>query len=238
MTVSYNYGQLQSQIAYELGQRNDLLAIPANSGLALNPIQQAIQNAIAKWEREHFYFDEVEVLNSNAAPTISTVVGQEFYTASTWAVIANQVRIDKIWILISQNRYTLNPRQEQYLADTSVNPNNTGQPVDYSYYAKTIRLYPIPNGVYPISIEGTQKITNLVLPTDSNFWTTDAADLIKAEAKADLLDNVLKQTDLADRQRALIYGNPANPYDVGFLDALRSENVQRIAVTKTRPTYF
>lgn len=241
MPVTYTYGQLQSQIAYELGQRVDLLSVPvmsAGTALALSPIQQAIQNAIAKWEREHFYFDEVEVLNTVSAPTIATVQGQEFYTSSTWAFLTNQVRIDKIWVLISNNRYTLNPRQEQYLADTSVNPSNTGQPVDYSYYAKTIRLYPIPDGNYPISVEGTQKITTLVNASDTNFWTTEAADLIKAEAKYDILANTLKQDDLANDQIALIYGNPSVPTHVGYLDALRSENVQRIAATKVRPTFF
>lgn len=238
MPVSYTYGQLQSQIAFELGQRTDLLSIPSGSGLALSPIQQAIQNAIAKWEREHFFFNEVETLNSNTMPSISTVQGQEFYTSATWALLTNEVHIDKIWVLISQNRYTLTPRSEQYLADTSVNPNNTGQPVDYSYYAKTIRLYPIPDGNYPISIEGTQKVASLVNTSDSNIWTTEAADLIKAEAKMDLMMNVLKQTDLAAVQVALIYGDQSNPYAVGYLDALRSEGVQRPAILKTRPSYF
>lgn len=230
MAVSYNYAQLQSQIAFELGQRNDLLVIPSGSGLALNPIAQAIQNAVAKWEREHFYFNEIEAIN-----TAATVVSQEFYTSSTWAFIAAQIHIDKIWILVSNNRYSLNPRTEQYISDTSLNPAVQGQPIDYSYYAKTIRLYPIPDGAYQISVEGTQKFSTLSASTDSNSWTTDAADLIKAESKIDLLENTLKQTDLADRQRLLVYGTDNT---MGFIDALRSEGVQRSATLKNRASYF
>lgn len=233
MSVSYNYGQFQSQIAYELGQRTDLMSIPSGSGLALSPIQQAIQNAISKWEREHYYFNEVESIN-----VVNTVVGQEFYTFSSWPFITQQIHIDKIWVLISGNRYSLNPRTEQYLSDTSLNPNVQGQPIDYAYYAETIRLYPIPDGAYPITIEGTQRKSTLVNTADSNSWTTDAADLIKAEAKLDLLTNVLKQTDLAATQKNLIYGDPMNPQDMGYIHALRSEGVQRPAILKNRANYF
>jgi len=238
MAVSYNYGQLQAQIAFELGQRTDLLSIPAGSGLALSPVQQAIQNAIAKWEREHFYFNEVEAIN-----TCNTSKGVEFYTAtapagSPWSFIAAQIHIDKIWVLISNNRYSLNPRTEQYLSDTSLNPSVQGQPIDYAYYAETIRLYPIPDGIYPITIEGTQRFSTLQNSSDSNSWTTDAADLIKAEAKMDLLNNVLKQSDLAQVQKNLIYGDPMNPQDQGYIHALRSEGVQRPAQLKARAHYF
>jgi hypothetical protein len=233
MPVSYTYAQLQSQIAFELGQRTDLLSIPSGSGLALNPIAQAIQNAIAKWEREHFYFNEIEAIN-----TVSTVVGQEFYTSANWAFIAAQIHIDKIWVLISNNRYSLNPRTEQYISDTSLNPSVQGQPIDYAYYAETIRLYPIPDGVYQITVEGTQKFSSLANSSDSNSWTTDAADLIKAEAKLDILTNILKQPELALTQKNLIYGDPMNMQEQGFIHALRSEGVQRPAKLKNRANYF
>lgn len=233
MAVSYNYGQLQAQIAFELGQRTDLLTIPSGSNLALSPIQQAIQNAIAKWEREHFYFNEIEAINN-----VNTVVGQEFYTTVTWPFIAAQIHIDKIWVVISNNRYSLNPRTEQYIADTSLNPSVQGQPIDYSYYAETIRLYPIPDGAYPITIEGTQRFSTLVKTSDSNSWITDAADLIKAEAKFDILINILKQIELANSQKNLIYGDPMKPQDQGFIHALRSEGIQRPATLKARANYF
>lgn len=302
MSVTYTYGQLQSQIAYELGQRFDLMDIPSGSNLALSPIQQAIQNAIAKWEREHFYFNEqgalqtftsdqivtetgsgfltedgqavvveststtgnfltesgavittesgsaisVENPGSGGGPStksavmtsLATVTGQEFYDQYTWAYLLSSIHIDKIWVFISGNRYSLNPRTEQYMSDTSLNPNVTGQPIDYSYYAEAIRLYPIPNGVYPITIEGTRRYSTLVNSTDANVWTQDAADLIKAEAKRDIYMNTLKDKAQADGQSILIYGDPGNAQDVGFIHALRSEGVQRPAVLKAKGWYF
>lgn len=233
MSVSYNYQGLQNQIAYELGFRSDLLLVPAGTNLTLTPIQQAIQNAIAKWEREHFYFNEVTSVN-----TFNTVVGQEFYTSSSSAFLGTNPHLDKVWVFISGNRYSLNSRTEQYMSDTSLNPSVQGQPIDYSYYAETLRLYPIPDGAYPITLEGTKRFATLSAGGDSNVWTTDAADLIKAEAKMDLLENVLKQADLADRQKKLIYGDPMIPTDHGYLDALRSESIQRPAVGKMRAMYF
>lgn len=302
MSVSYNYGQLQNQIAYELGQRFDLLTIPTGTNLALSPIQQAIQNAVAKWEREHFYFNETGALQSftsnqivtetgsgfvtedgqavdvesvlptgdfltetgaiittetgeaivgentgsggggstrtRVMTTLSTATGQEFYDATSWPQIGTQPHIDKMWVFISGNRYSLNPRTEQYLSDTSLNPNVYGQPIDYAYYAEAIRLYPIPDGDYPITIEGTRRFTNLSASTDSNVWTTDAADLIKAEAKRDIYMNILKDKAQADGQSILIYGDPSNPQDQGYIHALRSEGVQRPAVLKARAWYF
>lgn len=233
MSVSYTYGSLQNQIAYELGNRTDLLSIPAGTNLALSPIQQAIQNAIAKWEREHFYFNEIEAINN-----FNTVVGQEFYTSAASALIGTSPHFDKVWVSISGNRYSLNPRTEQYLSDTSLNPSVQGQPIDYALYAETMRLYPIPDGAYPITFEGTRRFTTLVLPTDANVWTQDAGDLIKAEAKLDLYENILQENDRADRMRVLIHGNPQRAEDTGLLYALMSEGVQRTAVGKIRAMYY
>lgn len=231
MAVSYTYQGFCNQIAYELGYRNDLLSVPSGfTGIALSPIQQAVQNAIAKWERERFYFNEITSINN-----FSTVVGQEFYTSASSSIIGTSPHIDRVWVLVSSNRYTLNPRTEQYLSDTSMSPTSQSQPVDYAMYAETMRLYPIPDGAYPISFEGTQRFALLALPSDTNIWIQDAANLIKAEAKADLLDNVLKQTDLADRQRAQIYGVGDFP---GYLTDLRSETAQRVAGNKIRASYF
>lgn len=232
MAVTYTYIGFQNQIAWELGQRTDLLTVPAGSNLILSPIQQAIQSAIAKWEREHFYFNEVEDING-----FSTVQGQEFYTSADYAPIGTNIHLDKIWVLISSNRYSLNPRTEQYLSDTSLNPSVQGQPIDYALYARTLRLYPIPDGAYPVTFEGTKRFAMLSADTDTNVWLQDAADLIKAEAKLDLLTHTLKRADQAKIQKNAIYGDPDDPRDHGYLYALQSENVQRTP-GKMRANYF
>lgn len=217
------YGDMQARIADELGGRSDLSS----------QIQLAIQTAIAKWERERFYFNELRAANA-----FSTVQGQEFYGATDYAPLATLAHLDKVTVLVSGNRYTLSPRLAQYLEDISVNPIVQGQPVDYAYYAEQLRLYPIPDNAYAISLLGTTRFAALANTGDSNPWTLDAEALIRCEAKTDLYENTLQQPDLADRMRVLIHGDPTRPGHRGYLYALKAETARRAAVSHMRPSYF
>lgn len=232
MTVSATYIQLQRQIADELGDRQDLLSPLSDSNLSLSPIQNAIQSAVSKWEREPFYFNEVYSQN-----LFDTVSGQEFYTSAAAAAVASSPGMLKLHVLISQNRYPLNPRTWQYLEDISPNPAVRGQPVDYAYFAEQIRFYPIPDAAYPITISATQRVANLSADVDHNVWTEDAFDLIRSEAKLILAQDVLSDDDLATRCRMAIYGNPGVRGERGYLYALKAESTRR-ARSKIRASYF
>ena len=157
MSISATYLIMQQMIADELGDRQDLLTPLADSALTTSPIQNAIQSAIALWEREPFYFNEYY-----ASPLFSTVANQEFYTVSDNAAIATLPKIDKIHILVNSNRYTLYARTWQYLEEISVNPAVvTSIPIDYAYFAEQIRIYPIPDGAYPLTFNANQRLTAL-----------------------------------------------------------------------------
>lgn len=226
MAVSTTFGQMQTTIASEVGGRSDLAT----------QIQNSIQTAIAKWERERFYFNEVNDTNG-----FSTTSGKEFYTASDYALIGSMVHIDKIHALVSNNRYTLEPRTWQYIEDYAVNPTVQAPPTgisDYAYYGETLRFYPIPDGAYPITLSGTKRLTALALTSDANAWTQDAEALIRTEAKLDLYLNVIKDADQAGLMKIQIYGDPSDPRTVGYLDALQGETFKRQAVPKVRATYF
>src|ERR1051325_6578672 len=109
MAISATYLQLQQAIADEIGDRTDLLSPLSDSGLTLSPIKNAIQSAIAKWEREPFYFAE-----AYTTTLFTTVASQEFYTTSDAAAIAPTPDIEGLHITISGNRFRLNPRTWQY----------------------------------------------------------------------------------------------------------------------------
>lgn len=229
MSVSTTYGDMQTTIAFELGNRTDILA---NAPVIL---QAAIQTAIAKWERIRFYFNELNAIN-----IFNTVAGQEYYSSSDYAGIATIAHIDKIWALVSNNRYFFVPRTMQYLDEVSVNPNVAAPSVgvDYAYYAETLRFYPIPDGSYPISIQGTKRFSALSASTDSNVWTQDAEALIRTEAKLDLYLNYLKDTEQAQLMKMQIYGDPTVPESIGYLKALQGETFTRMAVPAVRGTFF
>lgn len=240
MTISATYIQMQQQIADELGDRQDLLAPLADSGLTLSPIQNAIQSAVSKWEREPFYFLEsyqtLFTTNGNIPVGLS---GQEFYTSADGAAIATAPNIVKLRVLVNDNRYTLTKRTWSYLEDISVNPNVTSSyPSDWSYFGEQIRLYPIPSQAIPVQGSYDQRLTNLVNNSDSNVWTQDAFDLIRSEAKLILAREVLHDADIAAESMMAIYGSPQNPKERGYLRALKAENTRRTSARRTRPTYF
>lgn len=230
MAISADYITLQRAVADELGGRTDLLSPLSDSNLTLSPIQNAIQSAVAKWEREPFYFNE-----GYEQALFSTVPGTEFY--ATPALIATAPRIMQIHILVNANRYTLNVRNWQYLEDISNSPAVTGMPTDYAYFQELLRFYPIPNGAYPLTLSVTARQSALAADGDANCWTQDAYDLIRSEAKLILAREVLFDDEISARMQMAIYGNPQVRQDRGYLYALKAESTRR-AKSRITPSQF
>jgi hypothetical protein len=222
MAISRTYGQIQKQIADELGDRQDLLSPLSDSTVTLSPIKNAIQSAVSKWERESFYFNEAYTQN-----LFSTISGQEFYGVGGSSVIATSPYLLRLHVLVDGNRYPLILRTWDYLDDISSTPTGGGMPVDYAYFAQQLRFYPIPDAAYAITISGTNRVPALVSDDDANIWTSDAFDLIKSEAKLILAREVLFDDDLAARMERAIYGDPMNPRERGYLSVLKSETMRR-----------
>ncbi len=232
MTISATYIQLKRQIADELGDRTDLLSPLSDSSLTLSPIENAIQSAVAKWEREPFYFNE-----TYTTTWFTTVAGQELYTTADAATIPTTPMINELRILISGNNYTLTKRSWQYLDDMSVSPTNRGQPQDWAYFAEQIRVYPIPDAAYPVTASRTTRPTALSADSDANVWTQDAFDLIRSEAKLILALEVIHDAALAKEMGIAIYGDPTMPQVRGYLSALKAETTRR-ARSRIKPTPF
>src|SRR5574337_1613473 len=120
MTISYGtYGQLKYQIADEMEDRQSWLSYFADSQQPASApggyIQNAIRQAIAKWERERFYFNELvqETLPGQASYPWMTQQGQEYYSATSAPVawsnpsLAQIAKIDKMWVFINGERYAI-----------------------------------------------------------------------------------------------------------------------------------
>lgn len=238
MSIDGNYITLQRQIADECGDNQALLSPLSDSALTTSPIQNAIQSAIAKWEREPFYFNDLRFEPTASSP-FQTVAGQEFYSASDYAGLATIAAIKSVRVLIGGNRYPLQQRDSNYMNNVSVNPDNTGQPIDYSFDANQMRLYLIPDNAYPLGLTGTLRLAALSGNTDANAWTQDAYDLIRCEAKLILAREVIYDEDIEANSKRAIYGTPDDPSDRGYLYALKAETTRRHANrTRIRPTHF
>jgi len=224
MPISTTYLLLASQIADELGGRTDLLSPLSGSGLTLSPIKNAIQSAVAKWERVPFYFNE-----AYSTSWFSTAAGTEVYTSASLAAIATVANIQRLRITSSNTRTHLIRRTWAALEDksTSIASADRAQPKEWAYAAQQIRFYPIPDAIYVIGATYTQRLAALSADGDTNVWTQDGADLIRAEAKLILALEVLHDLEMAARMRLAIYGDPADPRTKGYLQILLDETERR-----------
>ena len=226
-SVPNTYGAMQTRIQYEV------LGSPT-----LSDIQYAIQDAIAEYERETFWFNDMRTYGNVAGSqsNLATVQGQEFYSAVDLPALATAPHIRKMMVFAFNNRYPLTERTQQWIDDQSLSRTWYGLPTDWCWQANSIRLYPIPDGAYPLIYDGTIRFPPLVKATDYNCWTNEAEWLIRAEAKRLLFINVTRDSTQADAMELEILGNPRTGRQ-GALAQLRRESMRRAGGTgRMRPS--
>ena len=182
------YLTMINRIANEVG---NVSAASATTSPALAEIKSAILSAIDHYTRQPFYFLE------SRAETFSTVAGQEYYGAADLAAIPDIARIDEMTITVNSTRTRLCRQPFNYIDERNAISTIAGRPVDYCYYAKQIRLSPIPDAAYTIRVAGDIRLAALSADADTNVWMTDAERLIRFRASHDLWSNVLRDNDAA-----------------------------------------
>ena len=208
------YGAMQTRIADEL-HRTDLTA----------RIQKAILSAVAHYERRRFYFSETSF-------TFATVAHQEVYTTSDAAAIATSPELERLRANINGTRTPLVKVNWQDMDDKSSLATSYAQPGEWAYRAKSIRLYPIPDGVYTVTAYSVPRLTALSADADTNAWTEDAEELIRMHSKRDLLMN---QLGITGREKEYVeWGNAER----AALSALNAETASREATGFLAPTEF
>lgn len=186
-----NYGQLKAAIADDLN-RDDLTAV----------IADFLADRIRYYERDFFFA-------SNQTVTFTTIVGQAAYPFPDSVVNPRLVRMlyYSNWQLLSEVSYS-----DILAYDTNV-PSTQSPPSCWAPFGLLIRLYPVPDGVYPIELTGAGKLP--IPPNDSvsNWWTTDGAMLLRYATSAQIRAIRLRdpdgaQVDLiaADRERINLLG--------------------------------
>ena len=125
------YGVLKTRVG------NEVLGAVTNDDVAM-----AVQDAIAEYERQDFWFSEMRfygVTGSDSA--LTTVPGKEFYAQGDMLTLPNWSHISKIMVLAFNNRYTLRERTPQWIDDQSISPTWQGLPTDWSWSSGALRLY-------------------------------------------------------------------------------------------------
>jgi hypothetical protein len=208
------YGTMQARVGNEALGR-------ASAG----DIRNAIQDAIAEYERESFFFNDMRTFNDAGLATIN---GKEFYSADDLPVLINMPHIRQIMVLAFANRYPLIQRTQQWIDDQSVSTSWHGLPTDWCWVGGALRLYPIPNGGYPLIITGSIRFPVVVLPEDVNPWMNEGERLIRSEAKRLIFTEINRDELQAGKMELEIYGNPQTGR-VGALAQLRRETMRRQA---------
>lgn len=168
--------------------------IDDTTGEYAGQIQTAIFSAIRYSEREVYYFNETRDV------TFTTVDGQEWYGASDNSNIPTLVRIVEAYCERSDGERTCmqreTPESIELLSDNSA---SRGEPYAYTYFGQRVRIYPIPDAtVYTIRLQlGPYRLATISNASDSNVWTTEAFDMVKARAKYILQKDILKDATLA-----------------------------------------
>lgn len=147
-------------------------------------IGYAIDDAIAAYQTERFYFNE------SRAITFSTVASQEFYTSADNAAIPDIMAIDSIGLVLGSTFDLLRRATNIELEELSDNGAASGQPFAYSFYEQQLRLYPVPSGVWTVRVSGHIKLSAPTSDDETgNAWMTDAERLIRSRAKFELCAN-------------------------------------------------
>lgn len=157
-------------------------------------IGEAINDAIAHYQSERFYFNE------SRTAIFSTVIGQREYTPTDTVV-----NIDALFATVSGDTRLLS-QEDPYRMELRHDASTTqGPPTRWAYYGQKISLYPLPDAVYTMRIVGQIKAA---APADDatagNVWMTEAFELLRASAKLRLAVHVLRDDDMAAKMDAAV----------------------------------
>lgn len=174
---------MKARIAQELGDRTDLTS----------EIASAITDAVTEYAPKRFYFNE------SRSVTFSTVAAQEFYTSADNANIPNLYRIDLVSVDVGGQVQQIDRASNKVLELWSDGATQTGDPPrEYAYFARQIRLYPVPTAVRTVRITGHIKFAAPASDSEAdNVWMTEAEKLIRSRAKYELAIHKLHDQELA-----------------------------------------
>lgn len=155
-------------------------------------IASAITRAIKKYRHKRFWWTQTRDV------TFATVANQTTYGVADSADIPNIIRVDTVFVLISDNQLECSRISFRDWEEAVDNTSTTGQPWSYNYIAEQFRLYPIPDAAYTMRVHCDLQVAAPASDSETdNRWMTDAYDLIRAEATRWLATYSLRDYELA-----------------------------------------
>ena len=205
-------GTMKTRIANDLARSN-----------LTSEIADSIDTAIAEYEMERFWFNESRSI------TFSTVASQEWYTSSDNSNIPDLLQIDFVKLTDGTTNYGLKHVPYKELELISDANNSDAQPIWYTMYAQQMRMYPVPDTAYTITVSAHIKLGTPSDDASSNAWTTEAEMLIRSAAKRLLYEDVIHDDAKAARHAR---------QEHRALERLRAETTRRVGTGRIQPTEF
>jgi len=161
------YGTMQSRIASDLN-RTDLTT----------NIRSAIQDAISFYSGTRFWFNEARA--STAESFGPTVNGTEWYDLPS-----DFQALDTLSATVSNDTYPLTQIDyEQSEALQMPSGLYKGRPWRFAIYRQQIRMVPVPDGAYPLTLSYVKSLAALSADADTNAWMVAGEQLIRERATA------------------------------------------------------
>jgi hypothetical protein len=183
-------------------------------------ISAAIITAIKFYETDRFHFNE-------ARAELTTSISQAEY-----ALPSDFQGVDSVIIQVNQYIYELNPRPYTWILAHDTNPNYLGRPYDFAIYAEFLRVYPMPQDEYILTMQYHKKLALSDSASMSNAWFTEGEELIRLHAKIDVLENRIRGQE-AFQEAIVLRGREQT-----VLDKLEAEYSARTNIGKLTPTKY
>lgn len=167
------YGEMKARIARELHRHN-----------ADADIENAVRQAIRHYRSRRFRFNE-------ARATMNTVAGQRYYGVSSGLPSGIQ-DVDSIIVDQWGRRTALCQCTWAEIEARDTAHSTRGAPDLWCWYGEELRLWPVPDRSYALAFSFVRAIPDPVQDADVSAWTTDAEDLIVANAERRLARDLLR----------------------------------------------
>jgi hypothetical protein len=167
------FGELIDRVVTDLNRGADLSA----------RVRAAVVDAIEFYSARRFAFNQ-------ARTTLTATASVEYLDLPDgWVEIDRVVLNDA-----SGNRRLLRERNPGWIDEQEAADSDTGEPVVYAVDNRMLRLYPVTDSTYSLSVSYLKRLTEVSLSAaDSvtNAWTTEGYLVIYARAMADMLESYI-----------------------------------------------
>ena len=178
-------------------------------------IENHVLDAIKRYRTKPWFFGQTEA-------TLNTAANDRDY-----ALPGDFLAVETLKVTFNNDDYLLHSRSLAWINNLSTDV--TGQPNIYALYREQLRLYPVPDDTYTLTLSYLYFATTPSADTDETEWTGDAEELIRASACRTLCLTVLR-----DPQYARMWGE----VEAGALHALDRRNALSTTTGTLHPSGF